>query len=69
MAERDLIRIDVDGGKYTIVQPQAGGSYALRYGEPWLSLVDVPGVNMILVMAYELEELRAKTAKLETKEG
>ena len=54
----DRIRIDVDDHKYTIVQPETGNSYALRYGEPWLDLTNTPGVNMILAMAYEIEYLR-----------
>lgn len=62
---KDLIRIDVDDGKYTVVQPEGGQSYILRYGEEWLGgdNVGFPGANCVLAMAYELEELRKlKTA-------
>lgn len=61
----DRLRIDVDGGKYTVVQPEEGQAYALRYGEMWLDSDQMLGTNMILSMAYELEELRAKVAELE----
>ena len=54
----DLLRLDVDGGKYTVVQPTNGGAYVLRYGEPWLPEMPA-GANCWLAMAYELEELRA----------
>lgn len=55
----DRLRVDVDGGKYTIVQPEVGGAYVLRYGEPWLG--ELPnGANCWLAMAYEIEELRSK---------
>lgn len=64
MPER--LRIDVDNGKYTIVQPEDGQAYALRYGEPWLSAEQMTGTNMILAMAYELDELRAKLEQAET---
>lgn len=55
----DRFRIDVDGGKYTIVQPVNCDAYVLRYGEPWLAHLPV-GANCWLAMAYELEELRNK---------
>lgn len=32
----DRLRVDVDGGKYTVIQPESGGAYVLRYGELWL---------------------------------
>ena len=55
----DRLRVDVDGGKYTVIQPESGGAYVLRYGELWLD--ELPeGANCWLAMAYELEELRAK---------
>ena|SRR6218665_3560064 len=57
----DFLRLDVDGGKYTIVQPDNGGTYVLRYGEPWLSELPA-GAKCWLSMAYELEEFREKQA-------
>lgn len=58
----ELLRIDVDGGKYTVVQPEGAQSYILRYGEPWLGRDNggFAGSNCVLAMAYELEALRAK---------
>lgn len=57
----ELLRVDVDGGKYTVVQEEGGGTRILRYGEPWMGQDgSFPGVNAVLAMAYELEELRAR---------
>ena len=57
----DLLRVDVDGGKYTVVQKEGGGTSILRYGEPWMGEDgSFAGVNCVLAMAYELEELRAR---------
>lgn len=58
----DLIRIDIDDGKYTFVQRSGGGSYVLRYGEEWLDTLPA-GANCWLAMAYEIEELRHKVAE------
>lgn len=59
----DLLRVDVDGGKYTVVQKEGGGTSILRYGEPWMGEDgSFAGVNCVLAMAYELEELRARPA-------
>ena len=59
-----LLDITVSDGKYRIIQQAGGGTVALRYGEDWLNVTTTPGSNMILAMAYELEELRAKVGKL-----
>lgn len=61
----DLIRIAVDDGKYTIVQDAQGRLSVLRYGEYWLGHGSdkeafIPGSKMLIAMACELEELRAK---------
>lgn len=61
----DRFRLDVDEGKYTLVVPFDGRAFALRYGQPWLSADEMLGSNMILSMAYELEELRDKIARLQ----
>jgi hypothetical protein len=58
----DLIRIDIEGSKYTVRQKKAGDLEILRYGEPWMS-DSIKGSKMILAMAYELEELRELKAK------
>lgn len=52
-----LLDITVADGKYRIVQQPHGAVQALRYDEPWLE-TSWPGVNMVLAMAYELEESR-----------
>lgn len=54
----DRLHLSTSDHKYTIVQPETGPMYLLRYGEPWSS----PGEsikygNMILDLAYELREL------------
>lgn len=56
----DLLRIDIDGGKYTLVQHEGGGTEILRHGEEWMghSEGSFPGVKAVLSMGYELEELR-----------
>lgn len=54
----DRLRLDIDDGKYTIVQPENGLPYVLRYGEPWLSELPA-GANCWMAMAHELAELRA----------
>jgi hypothetical protein len=61
----DRIRIDIDNGKYTVVQPEASQTYILRHGEPWLgdNNSGFAGSNAVLAMAYELEELREKVRK------
>lgn len=59
MEKNDLIRLDVDGGKYTYVQRADGSIYALRYSGHWIDDLSVPGANMFLSMAYELEDARA----------
>ena len=57
----DMLRIDVDNGKYTVVQDEKGATHILRYGEPWMGQTgSFPGVNAVLAMAYELEELRSR---------
>lgn len=52
----DLLRIDLDGGKYTLIQEASGKTLLHRYGEPWLE--DLHGSKVFLSMGYELEELR-----------
>lgn len=57
--DANSIHVKVD--KYEIVINNSGNFdfYALRYGEPWIpDLTMVEGSNMILAMAYEIQELR-----------
>lgn len=58
---RDMLRISVADGKYTVVQDASGRLSALRYGEPWRNLV---GDNLVHALACEVEELRAEVEKL-----
>lgn len=55
----ELLRVSTNDGKYTIVQREDGHTEALRHGEPWMNLVDVPGSKMILSIAQDLENERA----------
>lgn len=52
----DLLRIDIDGGKYTLVQHEGGCTELLHHGKPWL--VGPDGAIAIVAMGYELEDLR-----------
>lgn len=54
-----MLRVDVGGGKYTVIQDDTGRLTALRYGEPWR---DCCGDGLILALAYELEEARIQLA-------
>jgi hypothetical protein len=54
----DLLRVEVDGGKYAVVQDSAGRVFALRNGEPWRECV---GDNLILALAQEVDRLRAES--------
>lgn len=51
------MRVDVDGGKYTVVQEPDGRLHALRYGQPWRDCV---GDNLIFNLAFELDAARNK---------
>lgn len=64
MSER--LRVDVDGGKYTVIQTELGQSYVLRYGQPWMDELPA-GSNCWLAMAYELAELRNENESLKEK--
>lgn len=61
----DRLRIDVGGGRYTVVQPEDAQAHILRYGEPWLGQDNegFAGSNCVLAMAYELKELRTKAGE------
>lgn len=58
MISQSLVDVTVADGKYRIVQDRERGAKALRYGEEWLDVTTTPGANLILAMAYELDELR-----------
>lgn len=48
-------RIELDGGKYTVVHTNGTELRALRHGEPWRDMV---GDGLVLAMAQEIEQLR-----------
>jgi hypothetical protein len=72
MKDEVLLDIEVADGKYRIIQTRLTGTHAYRYPplgvppeslgeesrEHWLHVTLSPGSNMILAMAYELDELR-----------
>lgn len=60
----DLLNIEIDDGKYTLIQRADGSGEILRYGEPWMApLCNVAGSKMILAMGYELERLRVSQVR------
>lgn len=57
------LRVDVDGGKYTIVVCDNGARVdLLRHGKAWMKPA---GGKMWIVVAHELADLRAKVAACE----
>lgn len=52
-----ILKVDVEGGKYTVIQEQGGTLKALRHGEEWR---DLCGDNMVYCLAVELEEARKR---------
>lgn len=48
-------KIEVNGGKYTVVIHDNGGLEAFRYDQPWRDLV---GDNLIYWLAIELQDAR-----------
>lgn len=54
-------RIEVEGGKYTIVAGNDGSLRALRYGEAWQ---DLTGNKMVYCLATELRDARAEIQAL-----
>lgn len=56
--------VELDNGKYTVIQDDNGSLYALRYGKEWRNLC---GDNLIYHLAVEVTELREKINNLEAK--
>lgn len=52
-----MTRIDLDGGKYTVLHDNGADLHALRHGGPWR---DLGGDGLVLAMVQEIEELRDK---------
>lgn len=56
----NLLDITVDN-KYRIYQERGGHVWADRYcHEKWLDVTNTPGGNMILSMAYRIQELETE---------
>lgn len=55
-----MTRIELLGGKYTVIHDQGTGLRAERYGEPWR---DLTGDGLVLAMAHEIEALRAQVSE------
>jgi len=51
------IDVTVDDGKYRFTQDMNGHVIVYRHGEPWI-VGSFPGINMVIAMACEIEELR-----------
>lgn len=49
-----VTHIEIEGGKYTLIL-DPGNLRALRYGEPWRSLI---GDGFIMSLGQEIEELQ-----------
>jgi NTP pyrophosphatase (non-canonical NTP hydrolase) len=55
------LSINIDGGKYTVTTGDRGLEIQ-RYGQPWLVGHSTPAASLIIAMAYELAELRARVS-------
>jgi hypothetical protein len=60
MSQQEL-RVDVEGGKYTVIQDHNGELKALRYGQPWRNL---SGDKLVLCLAQELDQRRTDAKEL-----
>jgi hypothetical protein len=49
-----LTKIELEGGKYTVIHDNGANLHALRHGEPWRELV---GDGLVLAMAQRIEDL------------
>lgn len=56
-----MLRVNIDGDKYTIEKTDEGQLRVLRYGEPWINAP--AGSNMLISAAYELGTLRRIVAE------
>ncbi|MNE05064.1 hypothetical protein D3C81_365300 [compost metagenome] len=55
-------KLELEGGKYTVLHENGCNFRALRNGEPWRSLV---GDGLVLAMCYRIEELQEQLEKLQ----
>jgi hypothetical protein len=54
-----MTRIDLGGGKYSVIHNNGTELLALRYGEPWRNCC---GDGLILALVQEIETLREQIA-------
>ena len=55
------MRVTTGGGKYTVIQLEAGGMRFLRHGEPWPAADEAfAHVGLILALAQDLDDARNK---------
>ena len=54
-----MVRIDLEGGKYSVIHNNGTELLALRYGEPWRNCC---GDGLILALVQEIETLREQIA-------
>lgn len=52
-----MLNVNLENGKYTVIQEDDGRLYALRYGEVWR---DLCGDKLVYSLAAEVERLREK---------
>lgn len=66
MTEVTEDRVEVDGGKYTVILRNDGTTGALRYGQPWPAYRGEHDLNNLeCALARDLINERAKTVALE----
>ncbi len=58
---KDMLRVSVHDGKYTVVQDSCGKLFTLRYDALWR---DCDGDKLIYCLASEVEELRCEVNNL-----
>ena len=59
-----MMTIELEGGKYSLIQTEGGRQVAFRYGEPWQ---DFTGDKFVAAMANRITELEAENADLRAK--
>lgn len=55
----ETLRVEIEDGKYTVIQEADGRLLALRYGEQWR---DLTGDKLVYALAAEVEKLRGECA-------
>lgn len=55
---KDMLRVSVGDGKYTLIQDHTGRQYALRHGEKWEAGDLLVGCGITLALGYAVDEAR-----------